>query len=268
VPRGLLIQLSVALLLLAEALVAPRAAVAPLLVATLLVCTAAVAYLVASPRTQWIVRTVFRGPAQRPHIALTFDDGPHAEYTATILDVLREHGARATFFVVGERARAHPELVARAVSEGHLVGSHSYAHAHTFHVSRSRTMADDIERGMRAITEITGQRPRFFRPPQGLRVPTLREALASLAEPPTCVTWTVRGLDTIARSPDAIVARIARRLAPGAIVALHDGTGFGGGHRRDATVDALRRLLSFARDRGLSCVTLDRMLAPDPEHAS
>jgi len=116
---------------------------------------------------------------------------------------------------------------------------------------------------MRVVADITGVTPRFFRPPQGLRVPPLRDALASMAPSPTCVTWTVRGLDTIARSPEAILARIVPALAPGAIIALHDGTGFGGSSRRGSTVQALRRILVLARERGLSCVTVEQLLLPE-----
>ena len=121
-------------------------------------------------------------------------------------------------------------------------------------------MAEDIRRGIEAVTRITGRAPRYFRPPQGLRVPTLRGALAEQPSRPACVTWTVRGIDTVARSADAIVARVARGLHAGAIVVLHDGTAFGGLRSRAPTVRALPKLLGLARSRGLTCVRLDELL--------
>ena len=234
-----------------------------LVVAALLV-GGVIAYLVTSPTTQWIVPTVHRGRPDRARVALTFDDGPDPVYTPRVLDLLRAHGARATFFVVGSRALQHPELVARAAREGHLVASHTFSHSHAFHFQGARVMAEDIAQGIRAVAEITGNPPRFFRPPQGLRVPTLRGAFGLLADAPTCVTWTVRGLDTIASSAGPVVARVRRRLGPGAIVALHDGTGFGGGSRREATLEATRQILALARAQGLDCVTLDELLMQEP----
>jgi peptidoglycan-N-acetylglucosamine deacetylase len=227
-----------------------------------------IAWMVSSARSQVFVPTIFRGPATSGAVAFTFDDGPDATFTEQVLDVLREHGAKATFFVVGRAVEAHPELVRRMVADGHLVASHTFSHAHTFHFWRLRAMAEDIRRGIDAVARITGSAPRYFRPPQGIRVPMLRDALEEQSARPACVTWSVRGIDTVARSADAIVARIAHRLAPGAIVALHDGTEFGGLRSRAPTVRALPMLLGLARERGLSCVRLDDLLAPPRERQS
>jgi peptidoglycan/xylan/chitin deacetylase (PgdA/CDA1 family) len=217
---------------------------------------------VTSPRTQLFVPTIFRGPDDGARIAFTFDDGPDPAFTPQILEVLREFGARATFFVVGRCADAHPELLERTAREGHLIGSHTYSHSNTFHLWPARRMASDIARGIETIERVVGTRPCYFRPPQGLRVPPLRDALASLAAPLSCVTWTVRGLDTVSRSAVAIGARIERRLGAGAIVTLHDGSSLGGYRDRSATIEALRGLLRTCRERGLTCVRLDELLPP------
>jgi peptidoglycan/xylan/chitin deacetylase (PgdA/CDA1 family) len=266
--RRLSVQLIVAALLLAEYLAIPGPGAILWVAATVVLGGAVVAYLVTSPRTQLVVPTIYRGPATEARIAFTFDDGPDPGFTAQILDVLREFGAKATFFVVGRCADAHPELLVRTAREGHLIGSHTYSHANTFHVWPPRRMAADIARGIETIERVVGTRPRYFRPPQGLRVPPLREALASLAEPLSCVTWTVRGLDTVSRSAVAIVARVERRLEAGAIVALHDGSSLGGYRDRSATIEALRALLRMCRERGLTCVRLDELLGPAPDAAA
>jgi peptidoglycan-N-acetylglucosamine deacetylase len=220
---------------------------------------AAIAWQILSPRGQWFVPTVFRGAAHGEALALTFDDGPDPTFTPRILDTLREHGAKATFFMVGARVEAHPELVARVRDEGHQVGSHSHHHAMTFHLLRPRAMAAEIERGIAAIRRILGVEPMAFRPPIGLRVPTLRAALARLPQRLTCYTWTERGLDAFHRPAAQIVGRLAPHLVPGAILTLHDGGGLGGSADRTATVDALRELLVRMRGLGLRSVRLDEL---------
>ena len=212
---------------------------------------------IVSPRSQRIVPTVFRLPEGTPHLALTFDDGPDPEITPQVLDLLAEHDMQATFFVVGCRADAHPELVRTIQRRGHQIGSHSHGHGHGFHFLPTRAMAAEIERGIDSIAAITGERPRAFRPPVGLRVPTLASALARLPERPTCYTWTERGLDTLGRPAQAIVDRLRPHLVPGAILTLHDGAGFGGSRDRSATVAALRELLGLLRERGLCSRRLD-----------
>jgi peptidoglycan/xylan/chitin deacetylase (PgdA/CDA1 family) len=258
--RGLLLQSIVVSLLGIELVLLPPGARALPVVLTFLVWGGAVAYLVTSTRTQFLVPTVWHGTPKSPALALTFDDGPDPEFTPKVLDLLRRHDARATFFVVGQRAEAHPELVLRAASEGHLIGSHTYSHAHTFHFWTARRMASDVQRGIDVVRKITGSAPRWFRPPQGLRVPTLRDALARVKSATSCVTWSVRGIDATSRSSDAIVARVAKGLRRGAIVTLHDGRGFGGTNDRTPTLSALEQLLPMIDARGLSCVTLDALL--------
>ncbi len=245
----------------------PRGALVPVVLCVAVVSVATIGALVGSPRTQFFVPTIFRGPGFAPSIALTFDDGPDPTYTPQILDRLRAADAKATFFVVGAAADRFPDLVRRIEAEGHLLASHTHSHAHTFHFWRARAMATDIQRGVESIERITGERPRYFRPPQGLRVPTLRDALEQMPSPPACVTWTARGIDTVARSPDAIVARLTKWLIPGAILTLHDGAGFGGRESRAATVAALEPLLVEAKVRGLACVRLDELLDARPEAA-
>lgn len=262
--RGAAVHLGVLAALVATFSLVPRERAPWALVLVFLACAAVIGLLVTSARTQLFVRTIFRGPGSSRAVAFTFDDGPDPTYTTQILDALREHDAKATFFVIGKAAEAHPELVRRIVADGHLVASHTYSHSHTFHLWRSRAMAADIARGIDAVERITGDRPRFFRPPQGLRVPTLRDALGALRSPPACVTWTVRGMDSVARSADRIVARIEKGLTPGSIITLHDGTAFGGLRSRAPTVSALRELLAATEARGLRCVRLDELLGAEP----
>lgn len=223
---------------------------------TLLVFAAVIGWLVVSPRTQLFVSTTFRGNTTPARVAFTFDDGPDPTWTPRVLELLARYQAQATFFVVGERALAHPELVRRIAHEGHELGCHGHSHAFSFHFWTGARMARDIERAQHVLAELVGRASPWFRPPQGIRVPQLHTALNLLSVPARCVTWTARGLD----SRDTTATRIEKRLLPsvraGSILTLHDGTGFGGGIDRAPTIAALARLLEAARERELACVRL------------
>lgn len=217
------------------------------------------AWMVTSPRSQWIVPTRWRGDGAAAALALTFDDGPDPRYTPRILELLASHGARATFFVVGERAARHPELVRAIAAAGHQVGSHSWAHGPLWHFLPPAAQARDIRAGVDAIEAILGRTPLAFRTPLGLRVPHLRQTLAKVGLPLTVVTWTARGVDAVPRAPDAIVARLLPHLYAGAILTLHDGAGLGGSDDRAPTLAALARLLPAIEARGLRSVRLDEL---------
>jgi peptidoglycan/xylan/chitin deacetylase (PgdA/CDA1 family) len=192
-------------------------------------------------------------------VALTFDDGPDPVFTPQILDVLAAHGAHATFFVLGVRAAEHPALVQRIVDEGHALGTHTYSHRIAFHFSTPAAAAKEISDGVASVEAVVPHtRLTLFRPPQGLRTPMFGSAWKRFARAGfVCVTWSVKALDSFATTADKIVARVTPRLEAGAIVAMHDGMGLGGGHDRTPTIAALDRLLTTCEARGLRCVALD-----------
>lgn len=166
-----------------------------------------------------------RFAATHREVWLTIDDGP-SDDTAAILDLLDAHRARATFFLVGERARARPDLVGEIAARGHGIGNHSQTHPQArFWALGPRAMRREILDCQRTLTGITGTAPRWFRAVVGHANPfihaPLREAgLSRLA-------WSARGYDAIRSDPADIAARIARDLAPGAIVLLHEGAPHG-----------------------------------------
>jgi 1-acyl-sn-glycerol-3-phosphate acyltransferase len=225
-------------------------------------------YAIAYPRSQSFVPTVFRATTRRRAVALTFDDGPDPVFTPAILDVLAAHGARATFFVVGARAVAHPEIIRRIHAEGHTIGTHTQNHRIGFHFGGAATVRREIDAAIEVVEGLVPAHPTLFRPPHGVRSPCLARAFPA-SRALRCVTWSVRGLDARPTDADAIVARIEKGLTPGAIVALHDGTGLLGSTDRSATVTALERILERCGERGLSCVGLDELdrdgaLVPGP----
>ena len=189
--------------------------------------------------------------ADRGAVALTFDDGPHPDYTPQILDVLAEHGARATFFVVGRRVRRHPELVRRTLAAGHAVGSHSYSHADGWEVPWPR-LVRDLWGGRRALEEAAGGRRRAFRPPKGYFSDRAAAAAAVCGLRPWL--WTVDPCDwRPGITADEIVADLGP-LSGGDVVLLHDAIELplaSEAADREATVAALPAIIAAARERGL-----------------
>jgi peptidoglycan-N-acetylglucosamine deacetylase len=208
---------------------------------------------VAFPQLCFFGKFICRGRNSQRCVALTFDDGPDARSTPALLDLLKEAKVEAAFFCVGERVAANPELAARLVREGHLLQNHSYAHSHFtnfFSVVRLRT---ELMRTQRAIQEVTGICPQFFRPPMGLSNPRVFRAARELGL--TVIGWSARGLDTRSTLPERIVARIVRRLEPGGIILLHDGN-----IPAARLVLTVKLLLATLRERGYEVARLDKLL--------
>lgn len=197
---------------------------------------------------------------KRGEIAITFDDGPDPAVTPLVLDVLARHGARATFFCIGRKARAHADLCREIARRGHAVENHSDRHLATFPFLGMGGQRAEILAAQRALAEIAGREPSCFRPPAGLRNPLLDPVLHGLGL--RLVTWTRRGFDTRTRDPRRVTARLVRGLAAGDILLLHDGHGARMADDRPVIAEALPRLLDTVLARGLKPVTLAEALAP------
>lgn len=209
------------------------------------------------PRTPFCGRIAGRGQPRLPAIAITFDDGPTEPYTSQILDVLKAHDARATFFVLGARAATAPATLARAVAEGHELGNHTWDHpALVLHLPRY--IRRTIRRTSDAVANATGIRPRLFRAPFGWRNPWLGHAArAEGCEP---VAWTTGVHDTDRPGADIIARRSIAALEDGAILLLHDGRSFDPQPDASQVVEALPRIVRAAQRRGYRMVTLSEML--------
>ncbi|MFC7301845.1 polysaccharide deacetylase family protein [Cognatiluteimonas weifangensis] len=208
------------------------------------------------PRSRLYGPALARLPTREPLVWLTIDDGPSAD-TAAILDLLDAHRARATFFVVGERAAARPEALREILRRGHTLGNHSATHPSAwFWALGPRRMAAEIARTQAIVRELTGVAPRWFRAVVGMANPFVSAPLRRwrLAR----VAWSARGFDAVVADPQAVVARIERALAPGAIVLLHEGAAHG------RNVEAIALLLPRLHARGYRCV-LPELLEPDAD---
>jgi peptidoglycan/xylan/chitin deacetylase (PgdA/CDA1 family) len=204
-------------------------------------------------RWRVFVDAVVRGPRGARGVALTFDDGPHPRWTPRVLDTLDARGVKATFFLVGRKAEAHPEVVRDILARGHQVGLHSYAHDRLFALRRERRVREDLLRGMAVLEKLTGRSPTWFRPPIGHTNPVIARVADALDL--SVVGWTIGGRDGVASARVAdVVARVRRDLRDGAIVLLHDAPERG--DREPAAVRALPAILDALAAERLDVVPL------------
>jgi polysaccharide deacetylase family sporulation protein PdaB len=194
-------------------------------------------------------RKIMRGDTRRKQVAITFDDGPHPAYTPELLAILRRYNAKATFFVVGEKAEQAPDLVKAEVAGGHSVGNHTYHHVDLTKIP-DEDVATEIKACGEVLEEITGRAPHLFRPPGGdynKHVAEVADALGYIV-----VLWTDNSRDYARPGKRIIETRVLNRIRNGGIVLMHDGI--------QQTVDVLPQILSFLNDKGYQLVTIDEMM--------
>jgi len=197
-------------------------------------------------------------------LALTFDDGPDPEITPRILKTLEEHNAYATFFVRGDNAERHPELLKQIIAGGHEIGDHSYSHEAVNSVDAAK---EELRKTDDAIRRATGRDVRLFRPPRGVKNCEL--ARQALKAGYVVALWTISSADSRPIGPDVIASNVIHTPNPGDIVIMHDGEGHA------ATTDALPKVLDALEKKGYRFVTLpelmgewDRWLTQHPKGAS
>ncbi|MGH8033491.1 MAG: polysaccharide deacetylase family protein [Luteimonas sp.] len=180
---------------------------------------------VLSPRSRIYGPVLTHLPIADARVWLTIDDGP-SDDTLAVLDLLDAHDARATFFLVGARAEARPELVREIARRGHGIGNHSYSHPQAwFWALGPQRMRGEIVRCQHALQAITGSAPHWFRAVVGHANPFTAAPLRECAL--ARVAWDARGFDALRSDPQRVIARIERDLSPGAIVLLHEGARHG-----------------------------------------
>ncbi|NRF93205.1 polysaccharide deacetylase family protein [Paenibacillus frigoriresistens] len=151
-------------------------------------------------------------------VALTFDDGPDDKYTPRILDILKKEQVKATFFIVGEHAKQHPQMMKRIVEEGHVIGNHSWDHLNLSHASTDKIQSEIVSTDD-VIKQITGVVPNLFRAPYGAVSPqVVKESLSSGHQ---LIGWSVDTLDWDGKSVLQIVNSVRKEVSPGAISGLY-----------------------------------------------
>ena len=198
-------------------------------------------------------RFFYRGNPALPEIALTFDDGPSPAYTPQVLAILKKYHVNATFFDVGRLVQTYPDLAREELSDGNLVGNHSWTHPDLPTLTESAIEAQ-LQQTSDEIEKVTGVRPTFMRPPYGDISPRVLTVVNKLAL--TAAIWNDEAMDWALPGTSVIVARILRQANNGAIILLHDGGG-----NRFQTVAALPSIIEQLRARGYSFVTMDEMVA-------
>lgn len=233
----------------------------------------------ASIRSGVYVRVFCREKTDRKVVYLTFDDGPHPPETERVLDVLRERGARATFFLIGAKVSGNEAVLRRMLAEGHTLGLHTYSHAGTFPLLSFDKMLADVNEGKRAVESVAGKKISLFRPPFGVTNPTIAKVIRTLGL--QTVGWDVRSFDTMfCKSSEhsckqsaysckqsehscnqsehsckqsghdwyvPVVERIMKQVRPGSVILLHD--------RLDGASDLLSLLLDSLAASGYDFTT-------------
>ena len=180
----------------------------------------------------------------RAYVALTFDDSPNGKTTERLLDGLRDRGAHATFFIIGEQISGQEELLRRMAEEGHQVGNHTFTHRRLD--NSGAVGAEELERTERAISAVLGGSGCWIRPPWGFAsAETLREASAPL------IYWSLDTEDWRVLDADKVARCILDNVRDGDVVLLHDSY--------ETSVDAALRVIDVLSERGYAFVTLEEL---------
>ena len=215
------------------------------------------------PRSRLLGKNLVRLPEaaiQRGEIALTFDDGPAPEVTSKVLAILAAHSIRATFFCIGERAAAYPELCRDIIAAGHTIENHGQRHRNHNAFSGLRGWMREVGDGQATLEIITGRRPQFYRALAGFHNPFLAPVLHRLGI--RLASWTRRGYDTNTADANVVLMRLVKNLAAGDILLLHDGNAAKTAEGIPVIIEVLPRLLTEISNRKLNPVTLSSACNP------
>ena len=210
---------------------------------------------IVSLRANFFCAAICRCKGERRRFALTFDDGPDPALTPAVLDLLDEFGFKATFFLIGRRVEQHPAIARETARRGHTIGCHDLDHRWSANFRRHRRMSADIGEACSIIEQITGRRPRLYRPPVGLSNPHLRTAIAELGM--LCIGWN-RALRDGGNRFAGKFSKMPQLARAGSIVMLHDCLPHP--ENRDSFLKYLRLLCETARREGLESVGVDTLL--------
>lgn len=199
------------------------------------------------------VKTLCKADRKDKVVALTFDDGPNYFTTPHVLNILKKHDIKATFFLIGKKAKKYPYLVNQIFEEGHIVANHTYSHSSFFPLSVRYSVKEDIEKGIEEINKAIGKKPKLFRPPFGVTNPILGKVVKDMNL--TTMGWSIRSLDTISGSREKIKEKVISKLHPGAIILLHDDC-------EDAD-QLLEILIPSILEKGYKIIPIDEMFEID-----
>ena len=183
-------------------------------------------------------------------ISLTFDDGPHKEHTKKVLELLKRYNFQATFFLIGHKIEAHPNLVEAIINQGHTIGNHTYSHSNNFGFLKTENVVKELKKTNQIIEKLQGLKMNLYRPAFGVTNPRISTAIKTLNLIP--IGWSVRSLDTTKDTKEMILTRITKNLQKGDIVLLHDTS--------QKTVEVLEQLLIFLDKKRWQSISVDQLL--------
>lgn len=210
-----------------------------------------------SIRSNLFGKMFWRGNSGNREVAITFDDGPHPQYTREMLAILKREHVPATFFLVGKKVKVFPEVAREIVADGHEVGFHGFTHRSLWMKSR-RTLLDEVENSRRAFRDVLDFEPKLFRPPYGIRGPSILKMARSLGW--KTIFWTRAGWDWTDISGEEVARRALKRPRPGSILLLHDSDGPSLEADRKRTVVALEIIIREFRSQGFSFARVSEIL--------
>jgi len=182
-------------------------------------------------------------------IAITFDDGPHPEFTPKVLGLLKANNVKGTFFCIGKHIELHPELFKRIITEGHTIGNHSFNHENDFGFIKTKEVVSELETTNEVIEKVSGLKVKLFRPPFGVTNPRINRGVKAVGL--QSIGWSIRSFDTTSKSKNTIVKSIEKKLKKGDVVLLHDTSA--------KSVEILEQLLLFLKQNKLESVTIDSL---------
>jgi peptidoglycan/xylan/chitin deacetylase (PgdA/CDA1 family) len=217
----------------------------------------AAGYQTMAPTGQWYGRT-FTGLAPgTKQLALTYDDGPNDPHTLRLLEVLANHGVKATFFLIGRYVQQRPDIAREIAKAGHIVGNHTFTHPLLIFKSAAE-IRHQLSACRSALEDAVGQHSNLFRPPFGGRRPAVLRIARELAFEPAM--WNVTGYDWNAPPSPVIEQKVANQIRGGDVILLHDGGHKEMGADRAPTVEATDRLITKYKLEGYKFVTIPQML--------
>jgi peptidoglycan/xylan/chitin deacetylase (PgdA/CDA1 family) len=209
--------------------------------------------------------TFYKADVSDKVVALTFDDGPSAEWTPKILDELKGSGVKATFFMIGEHVARYPEIARRVVDEGHEAGIHTYHHPNLLFVTLPDLKKEIID-GQKAIERATGAATYLFRPPKAWLTDKEKRYIDELGF--ISVLWTLNSKDWVTFDDKYMVKFLLKRVQPGDIILFHDAGGVLGIEKgdRDETFRTIPTLVSKLKDMGYRFVTVSELIKLSKEN--
>jgi len=206
-------------------------------------------YSVFNIRKNIYIKSINSGPEKT--ICLTFDDGPAPNFTPKILEILKKHNIKGTFFLIGKNVLSNQKLVEKISNEGHSIGNHTYYHKATFPLLPIKKMAKEIEMTTKLIEQITFNKIKIFRPSFGITNPNINRVLNKLNL--KSIGWDIRSLDTVISDSTILYNRVIKGIDNGgSIILFHD--------RCKNTVEVLENIIIYCQSKNFQFKTIPEII--------